>query len=153
MKSISREPIAKCAGCPALNACKHTFGRFYDARSGGGEGCDAPFTAEQARRIEAAVAQGRADDEARLIQSELDAAKAEQESAFAPRVWIVEHLRQRHETTAKTEKGAINNVRYLLYRNRPLASCAPFRAYPKPTGGKDPIPMTSAMQRLARLTS
>lgn len=35
----------KCAECPAevQAVCRHAFGKFWNAKSGDGEGCDAPM--------------------------------------------------------------------------------------------------------------
>ena len=35
----------KCNECPAKvqAVCRHAFGRYWNAKSGGGEGCDAPM--------------------------------------------------------------------------------------------------------------
>ena len=35
----------KCAECPAevQAVCRHAFGKFWDEKSGGGEGCDYPL--------------------------------------------------------------------------------------------------------------
>ena len=37
----------KCEACPAevMAVCRHAFGKFWDARSGSGEGCDYPLDA------------------------------------------------------------------------------------------------------------
>lgn len=32
----------KCEGCSGRAACMHAFGRFYQAKSNGGVGCDYP---------------------------------------------------------------------------------------------------------------
>ncbi|MBQ1345235.1 MAG: hypothetical protein IIY62_02635 [Kiritimatiellae bacterium] len=139
---------AHCATCACVAACKHTFGAYWDAKSGGGEGCHYPLAPEHARAVEREMAKARAVAAAQVVQDELMAAKAEGESALAPRVWAVTHLRREYETTARTAAQAINNIRFVLYRNRPAASLPPFHAEPKRTGN---ISISSAARRLAAL--
>ncbi|MBQ1344816.1 MAG: hypothetical protein IIY62_00495 [Kiritimatiellae bacterium] len=149
---------AHCATCACVAACKHTFGAYWDAKSGGGEGCHYPLAPEHARAVEREMAKARAVERemakaravaaAQVVQDELMAAKAEGESALAPRVWAVTHLRREYETTARTAAQAINNIRFVLYRNRPAASLPPFHAEPKRTGN---ISISSAARRLAAL--
>ena len=139
---------AHCPNCPALAACKHTFGAYWAAKSRNGEGCDAPMSAEHARRVEEAVAAAKAREDAEKMQDDLFAAKAEAECRFSAREWIVTHMCREHETTAKTEAGAINNIRFKLYGTRPMRSLPPFSARPKRVGT---ISISSAARRLAAL--
>lgn len=139
---------AHCATCGCVAACKWTFRDFWRDKSHGGEGCECPMTPTHARAVEAAIDDAKKQAEAELVQDEIAAAKAERECAFAPRVWIVTHLRRSYETTAKTSAQAINNIRFVLYRNRPAASLPPFHAVPKRAGN---ISISSAARRLAAL--
>lgn len=140
--------MAQCTICPALAACKHTFGVYWAAKSRNGEGCNAPMTAEHARRVEESVAAAKAREDAEKMQDDLFAAKAEAECRFSAREWIVTHMCREHETTAKTEAGAVNNVRFKLYGTRPMRSLPPFSAQPKRIGN---ISANNATARIARL--
>ena len=40
---------AYCAQCPAVERCKHTFGRFWRDKSSGGTGCNVPLPQSRAR--------------------------------------------------------------------------------------------------------
>lgn len=137
-----------CTNCPALAACKHTFGAYWAAKSRNGEGCDAPMTAEHTRRVAESVAAAKAREDAEKMQDDLFAAKAEAECRFSAREWIVTHMCREHETTAKTEAGAINNIRFRLYGSRPMRTLPPFSARPKRIGS---ISANKAAARLARL--
>ena len=142
---------ARCATCQCVAACKWTFRDFWARKSGGGEGCNCPMTPTHARAVERVIENAerrRAEAEARAVQDEIAAAKAERECAFAPRAWIVTHLRRSYETTAKTSAQAVNNVRFQLYGTRPAETLAPFYAEPKRTGN---ISISSAARRLAAL--
>ena len=142
---------ARCATCQCVAACKWTFRDFWARKSGGGEGCNCPMTPTHARAVERAIENAerrKAEAEARAVQDEIAAAKAERECAFAPRAWIVTHLRRSYETTAKTSAQAVNNVRFQIYGTRPLNTLAPFYAEPKRTGN---ISISSAARRLAAL--
>ena len=140
------ETTAHCATCRALRACKHTFGAYYDAKSGGGAGCDAPLTDDHAAAVEAAMEAQAAE----MMQADIFAQKAEDESRFARREWIVTHMRREYPTLAKTPEGAINNVRWNIYGNRPLNSLPPFDAKPKTIGNMSRV---AACERLTRLTA
>ena len=148
MSETSEELKARCATCQCVAACKHTFGAYWEAKSGGGAGCHYPLAPEHARSVEREMEKARAVAAAQVVQDELLAAKAESESAFAPRVWVVTHLRREYESTARTAAQAINNIRFVLYRNRPAASLPPFHAVPKRAGN---ISISSAARRLAAL--
>lgn len=142
---------ARCATCQCVAACKWTFRDFWARKSGGGEGCNCPMTPTHARAVERVIENAerrKAEAEARAVQDEIAAAKAERECTFAPRAWIVTHLRRSYETTAKTSAQAVNNVRFQLYGTRPLNTLAPFYAEPKRTGN---ISISSAARRLAAL--
>jgi hypothetical protein len=102
---------------------------------------------------EAAIADAKKLAEAELVQDELTAAKAEQDATFAPREWIVTHLRHTYETTAKTPEGAVNNIRFKLYGTRPMRTLAPFHAEPKRVVGRGNIPISRAAERLAKLAA
>ena len=148
MSETSEELKARCATCQCVAACKWTFRDFWRDKSHGGEGCKCPMTPTHARAVEKAIEDDKKRAEAELIQDELLAAKAERECAFAPRAWIVTHLRRSYETTAKTSAQAVNNVRFQIYGTRPLNTLAPFYAEPKRTGN---ISISSAARRLAAL--
>ena len=142
---------ARCAICQCVAACKWTFRDFWARKSGGGEGCNCPMTPTHARAVERVIENAerrRAEAEARAVQDEIAAAKAERECAFAPRAWIVTHLRRSYETTAKTSAQAVNNIRFQIYGTRPLTTLAPFYAEPKRTGNTS---ISSAARRLAAL--
>jgi hypothetical protein len=142
---------ARCATCQCVAACKWTFRDFWARKSGGGEGCNCPMTPTHACAVERVIENAerrKAEAEARAVQDEIAAAKAERECAFAPRAWIVTHLRRTYETTAKTSAQAVNNVRFQIYGTRPLNTLAPFHAEPKRTGN---ISISSAARRLAAL--
>ena len=143
---MSIELKARCATCRALRACRHTFGALYAAKSGGGEGCNAPLSAEHADAVEAALDAHAAE----AVQTDIFAQKAEDESRFAKREWIVVHMCREYPTTAKTPEGAINNVRWQLYGPRPLRSLPPFAAKPVRIGN---VTRADVCARLARLTA
>lgn len=143
---MTTAPRHACATCRALRACKHTFGAFYDAKSGGGAGCNAPLSAEHAEAVEAAMERNAAE----MMQPDIFAQKAEDESRFAKREWIVTHMCREYPTTAKTEEGAINNVRWNIYGPRPMRTLPPFAARPKRIGN---MSRAAACARLARLTA
>lgn len=143
---MTTSPKHACATCRALRACKHTFGAYYDAKSGGGAGCDTPLTDDHAAAVEAAMEAQAAE----MAQVDLFAQKAEDESRFARREWIVTHMRREYPTVAKTPEGAINNIRWQLYGPRPMRTLPPFAAKPKTLGNVSRI---NACRRLARLTA
>ena len=143
---MTTSPKHACATCRALRACRHTFGAYYNAKSGGGEGCNAPLSAEHADAVEAALDAHAAE----AVQADIFAQKAEDESRFAKREWIVVHMCREYPTTAKTPEGAINNVRWQLYGPRPLRSLPPFAAKPVRIGN---VTRADACARLARLTA
>ncbi len=140
---------AHCATCEAKRACMHTFGKFWHAKSGGGEGCELPMSEEHARAVEK-VLDEQAAKAANAAQDDLFVAQAEKNSAFSPREWVVTHRCRDYETTAKTQAAAINNVRFKLYGTRPLASLPPFSVKPKPCGTINSI---DAARRLARFAA
>lgn len=140
---------AHCATCAAKRACMHTFGAYWHAKSGGGNGCTLPMTAEHARAVER-VLDAQAAKEAESAQADLFTARQEAESAFAPREWVVSHKCRDYETTAKTQAQAINNVRFKLYGTRPASCLAPFSAHPKPCGTMTNV---EAARRLARFAA
>jgi len=140
------ETTAHCATCRALRACKHTFGAFYAAKSRNGAGCNAPLSDAHAAAVEA-VLDAHATD---IMQADIFAQKAEDESRFFKREWIVTHMRREYPTIAKTPEGAINNVRWNIYGNRPQNSLPPFDARPKTLGN---MSRQDACARLARLTA
>jgi len=145
---MSENLKSRCATCACVAACKWTFRDFWRDKSHGGEGCNCPMTPTHARAVEKAIEDGKKRVEAEIVQDEIAAAKAERECAFAPRAWIVTHLRHTYETTAKTSAQAVNNVRFQIYGTRPLTTLAPFHAEPKRGGN---IPISSAARRLAAL--
>ena len=151
MSETSEELKARCATCQCVAACKWTFRDFWRDKSHGGEGCECPMTPKHARAVEAAIADAKKLAEGELIQDELTAAKAEQDATFAPREWIVTHLRHTYETTAKTPEGAVNNIRFKLYGTRPMRTLAPFHAEPKRGVVRGNIPISRAAERLAKL--
>lgn len=138
-----------CDACPVLNACRYTFGEYYDAKSHGGIGCAHPFSRNAAKLIEAAAKKAKRIAKQEQRQAELFEKKAEHERLFASRDWVVVHERQEHETVAKSAAAAINFVRYKLYGLCPMSSLPPFTAHPKQLGD---ISIKDAAARLARLT-
>jgi len=148
---MSEQLKSRCATCACVAACKWTFRDFWRDKSHGGEGCNRPMTPTHARAVEKAIEEGKKHVEAEIVQDEIAAAKAERECAFAPRVWIVTHLRHTYETTAKTSAQAINNVRFQIYGTRPLTTLAPFHAEPKRVVVRGNIPISRAAERLAKL--
>lgn len=143
---MTTPPKHACATCRALRACKHTFGAYYAEKSHDGAGCDAPMSAEHAEAVEAALDKAAAD----MAQADLFAQKAEDESRFAKREWIVVHMCREYPTMAKTPEGAINNIRWQLYGPRPMRTLPPFDAKPKTIGNMSRV---AACERLARLTA
>ena len=141
--------MTHCQQCPALRACRYSLGKFYPVKSSGGQGCHHPFTAEQYTAINAALdAEPPEPVRAPAPPPDLFIEHADNETQFAPRPWIVQHLRIEYETTAKTEVAAINNIRFKLYGTRPRRSLPPFYARPKSIGN---ISRADALSRLSRL--
>ena len=143
---MTTPPKHACATCRALRVCKHTFGVYYTEKSHGGAGCNAPMSAERAEAVEAALDKADAD----MVQADIFAQKSEDDSRFAKREWIVTHMCREYPTTAKTPEGAVNNIRWKIYGNRPLHSLPPFAARPKRIGN---VSRAAACARLARLTA
>lgn len=139
-----------CSDCAALRACRRAMGEFWSARSRSGAGCDNPFTAEQARALDPTEESDAPAQDKSAPPPDLFVERENAESAFAPRPWIVQHLRREYETMAKTEADAINKVRFRLYGLRPRQTLAPFAAHVKRLGD---IPRAAAIERLRRMTS
>ena len=145
-QEIDADYNARCETCGGIAACKFAFGRYWNAKSDGGKGCRRPLASDYAKRLQKAIDDAKRKEAEEVMQAELEAARAEQSSAYSPRVWIVAHLRHTYETTAKTAEGAINNIRFKLYGTRPISKCSPFEAKPKQCGT---ITISSAAARLA----
>ena len=43
--------MVKCIDCKVRRACRFTFGDFYGEKSGGGKGCNHPFTERHAEAV------------------------------------------------------------------------------------------------------
>lgn len=147
---------AHCKDCRVLAACRYTFGKFWEGKSGGGEGCYHPLSEEHARRIREAIIEAERKSSAAAnpdgVQpilfrpSRIDEARRRS----VPRKFTVSHKGKEYDTMAVTEEDAINNIRFKLYRLTPRNACAPFSARLKDIGA---IPRTEIANRLAKFAS
>ena len=48
----------KCANCKSIDACKHTFGKFYHVKSNGGDGCEFPLDEYHGEMVMRKIAKG-----------------------------------------------------------------------------------------------
>ena len=53
MNHASAIEAARCAACANAEDCKRAFGKYWNAKSGGGVGCGHPFAYQREKDVEA----------------------------------------------------------------------------------------------------
>jgi len=138
-----------CDACAMREACEFTFGKFWRSyKSSGGKGCNKPL---EAVHREAILNAKRIAECAESVYGKgIKPADVPLQTATAPSAifhkWFVTHDGSEYTTAAKTEREAINNIRFKLYGRKPLEELPAFSA--RMVTSKGTISKLDAIQRL-----